>query len=308
MDNLLGAATNKSSNGVNPADLIKDGSAESFVADVMETSMTVPVIVDFWAPWCGPCKQLGPLLEKVVREARGAVRMVKINVDENQTLAGQLRVQSVPTVYAFKGGRPFDAFTGALPESQIRSFIQKLTAGVDAPLSMAELVEQANVALAEGDLQSAGALFQEILSEEPENTAAIGGLIRTLVAAGDFETASAYLAQIPEKLAQSGAIAAARTALELATSAQAVGPLAQLRQLALENPDDPQARFDLALGLYAAGETEQAIDELLDLFLRNRTWNEQAAKTQLLQIFEALGHDHPLTLSGRRRLSTLLFS
>ena len=308
MDTLIGAAANKSSNGGNPADLIRDGSTETFVADVIETSAKVPVIVDFWAPWCGPCKQLGPLLEKVVREARGAVRMVKINVDDNQTLAGQLRIQSVPTVYAFKGGRPFDAFTGALPESQIRSFVQRLTAGVEAPPSMTELVEQANLALADGDLQVAGDLFQQILSEEPENTAAIGGLIRTLVAAGDFETASAYLAQIPETLARHADIGAARTALELATSAQSVGPLADLKRQASENPNDPQACFDLALGLYAAGETEQAIDALLDLYRTNRTWNEQAAKTQLLQIFEALGFDHPLALSGRRQLSSLLFS
>jgi len=308
MENLIGAAANKSANGKSSADLIKDGSSETFVADVMETSMQVPVIVDFWAPWCGPCKQLGPLLERLVRDARGAVRMVKINVDENQTLAEQLRVQSVPTVYAFKDGRPFDAFTGARTEGQVRTFIQRLTAGVDAPPSMAELIEHANQALADGDLQAAADLFQQILAEEPENTAAVGGLIRTLIAAKEFETASAYLAQIPDTISKHSDIVAAKTALELATSAQTIGPLADLRRQVEENPNDPQARFDLALGLYAAGEAEQAIDELLDLFVSNRTWNEEAAKTQLLQIFEALGFEHPLALSGRRRLSSILFS
>ena len=304
MDTLIGASSNTAS----LADLIKDGSTETFVTDVMEVSATIPVIVDFWAPWCGPCKQLTPLLEKVVREARGAVRLVKINVDDNQTLAGQLRVQSVPTVYAFKAGRPFDAFTGALPESQIRSFVQRLTAGIEAPPSIAELVEQANLALTDGDLQSAAHMFQQILSEEPENPGAIGGLIRTLVAAEDYDTARAYLGQIPEKLAQHGDIAAARTALDLATSALALGPLDALKQKVAQDPNDLQARFDLALGYYAAGNAEQAIDDLLNLYRANRSWNDQAAKTQLLQIFEALGFDHPLTLSGRRQLSSLLFS
>ena len=308
MEFMLGENTAPTSHGAGPADLIKDGTTESFVADVIQASAQMPVIVDFWAPWCGPCKQLTPLLEKLVREARGAVRLVKINVDENQDLAGQLRVQSVPTVYAFKGGRPFDAFAGALPESQLRTFMQKLTAGLETPPSMAELLEQANQSLAEGDLPAAADLYQQIMAEEPENSAAIGGLIRTLVAAKDFETAAAYLSQIPEKLANSGPIAAARTALELAISAQKLGPLTALAQAVDSNPNDFQARFDLALGLYAAGEAEQAIDHLLELFRLNRTWNDGAAKTQLLQIFEALGFDHPLSLSGRRQLSSLVFA
>ena len=308
MDSLIGSSANQSHLGASAADLIKDGSTESFVADVMEASASVPVIVDFWAPWCGPCKQLTPLLERIVREARGAVRMVKINVDENQNLAAQLRVQSVPTVYAFKDGRPFDAFTGALPESQIRGFVQRLTAGADAPPSIADMVAAANQALTEGDAQAAADLFQQILSEEPDNPAAMGGLIRTLVAVGQVDTAKAFLDRVPGNLTNNADIAAARTAVELALSSQAVGPLDDLKRKADAAPNDPQARFDLALGLYAAGQTEDAIDVLLDLFQSHRAWNEQAAKTQLLQIFEALGHEHPLTLAGRRRLSSLLFA
>ena len=307
MDILLGASSGAPVDGAAANDLIKDGTAENFGVDVVEASATVPVIVDFWAPWCGPCKQLTPLLEKLVREARGAVRLVKINVDDNQTLAGQLRVQTVPTVYAFKAGRPFDAFTGAQSESQLRSFFQRLTAGVEAPPSMAELIEHANLALADGDLHTAADIFQQILTEEPDKCAAIGGLIRTLVAAQDYDTARSYLGQIPDKLAQHGEIAAARTALELATSALALGPLDALKQKVAQDPNDLQARFDLALGLYAAGDAEQAIDDLLDLYRSNRAWNDQAAKVQLLQIFEALGFDHPLTLAGRRQLSSLLF-
>ncbi len=309
MDSLIGSTTpSHMGQKAAAADLIKDGSAETFVVDVMEASKTVPVIVDFWAPWCGPCKSLGPLLEKVVREARGAVRMVKINVDDNQVLAEQLRVQSVPTVYAFKDGRPFDAFAGALPETQIRSFIQRLTAGGDAPPSIADMVSLANQALTEGDAQAAADLFQQILEEEPDNSAALGGLIRTLVSVGQLDTAAEYLARIPETLTPNADIAAARTALDLAKSALAVGPLDDLKRKAADNPKDPQAQMDLALGLYAAGQVEEAIDTLLDLFLSHRAWNDNAAKTQLVHIFEALGHEHPLTLSGRRRLSSLMFS
>ena len=288
--------------------LISDSNADGFVTDVIEASMTQPVIVDFWAPWCGPCKQLGPLLEKVVREARGAVRMVKINVDENQQLAAQLRVQSVPTVYGFKGGRPVDAFAGALPESQLRAFVQRLTVGSTAPVSIPDMIEQAKAAMTGGDLQGALDLFQDVLGEEPENPAALGGLARCLVLAGDVDNAQAVLSQCPPAAQDHADIAAARSAIELAHSAQAAGPLADLRAKAEANPKDPQLQFDLALALYAAGEAEDAIDVLLDLFASHRTWNEDAARKQLLQVFDALGLDHPLALSGRRRLSSLLFA
>jgi len=219
-----------------------------------------------------------------------------------------LRVQSVPTVYAFKDGRPFDAFTGALPESQIRTFVEKLTAGVEAPPSIPELVAFANQALTEGDLHTAAEIFHQVLGEEPDNTAALGGRIRTLLAANELAVAKKYLAEVPPKLVNHTDIAAARSALELAESSQAVGPLDALKKKAADNPKDPQAQFDLALGLYAAGEAEEAVDVLLDLFLYHKTWNENAAKTQLLQIFEALGNEDPVTLYGRRRLSSLIFS
>ena len=301
MDTILGAATSS-------ADLIKDGSTASFAEDVIQASATVPVMVDFWAPWCGPCKQLTPLLEKIVREARGAVKLVKINVDEEQNLAAQLRVQSVPTVYAFKDGRPFDAFTGAVAESQLRSFVQRLTEGVEAPPSIADMVEAANQTLAAGHLQEAIGMFTQILTEEPENTAAMGGIVRVLVAAQELDRAKAYLDDIPSRLADKQDIAVARSTLELALSAQKVGPLDELQHKVDADPADHAARFDLALALYAAGQVESAIDQLLELFRRDRNWNEQAAKTQLLQIFESLGFEHPLALSGRRQMSALMFS
>ena len=310
MDSLFGTKGPAPHGAASPStgDLIKDGSAETFMADVIETSMTVPVIVDFWAPWCGPCKQLGPMLERLVREARGAVRMVKINVDDNQTLAGQLRIQSVPTVYAFKGGRPFDAFAGALPESQLRSFIQKLTAGQQVPVSIGDMVAAANQALADGHPDAAIDIFQQVLQEENENPAALGGLIRALVALGDIDSAKAVLAQVPPQLANNADIAAARSAIELVGQAAKVGPLAELRRQVSEEPGNMQVRFDLALAYYAAGEIEVAMDELLEIFRLNRAWNEDAARKQLVQIFDALGPTNPLTVSGRRRLSSLMFS
>lgn len=289
-------------------DFIKDGSGATFVADVIEASMTHPIVVDFWAPWCGPCKQLGPMLEKLVREARGAVRMVKINVDENQDLAAQLRVQSVPTVYAFKGGRPFDAFAGALPESQLRAFFQKLTAGQEIPVSVADMIAAANQALTDGHAEAALDVFQQILQEENDNTAALGGLVRALLALGEVDNAKAVLDQIPPELAAHADIAAARSALDLVDQAAKVGPLAELRRVVSEDPTNHQARFDLALAYYAGGEIEVAMDELLEIFRRQRTWNDDAARKQLVQIFDALGPAHPLTQAGRRRLSSLMFS
>lgn len=291
-----------------PGDLIKESTTATFVADVIETSKKVPVIVDFWATWCGPCKQLGPALEKVVREARGAVRMVKVDVDKNQDLAMQLRIQSVPTVYAFKDGRPVDAFTGAQPESQLKAFVQRLVAGTDAGPTIDDYIEEAKRVLDEGDAQTAAGIFNQILQEAPDNASAMAGLLRCLMAVGQTEQAESMLKQLAPEMARHPDIAAVATALELARHAGGVGEAAELRRKVAADPDDHQSRFDLGLAYYAAGEQEAAVDELLELFRRNRAWNDDAARKQLVKLFEALGPTHPLTVAGRKRLSTLLFS
>lgn len=307
MDFIIGSGTSAAA-GPAAGDLIKDGSTATFAADVIEASLKTPVIVDFWATWCGPCKQLGPALEKVVREARGAVRMVKIDVDKNQELAAQLRIQSVPTVYAFANGRPVDGFTGAQPESQLRAFVQRLTKGTAQP-SLAELLEEAKALLAGGDAETAAQAFQQILGEDPNNGPAMAGLLRCLMAVGDFDSVAQMLGQLPPELAKHAEVAAVKTALELQKSAAAgAGEAAGLRRRLADNPDDHQARLDLAMAYYGGGEVEAAVDELLDLFGRDRAWNDEAARKQLLKIFEALGGAHPVTLRGRRRLSALLFS
>jgi putative thioredoxin len=290
-----------------PGDLIKDSSTATFVADVIEMSKSVPVIVDFWATWCGPCKQLGPALEKVVREARGAVRMVKVDVDKNQDLAAQLRVQSVPTVYAFKGGRPVDAFTGAQPESQLKSFVQRLIAGANAGPTIDDYIAEAKRVLEEGDPQTAASIFNQILQEAPDNASAMAGLLRCLMAVGQSAQAESMLARLTPELARHPEIAAVATALELARHAGGVGEAAELRRKLAADADDHQSRYDLALAYYAAGEAEAAVDELLDLFRRDRAWNDDAARKQLIKLFEAFGPTHPVTVTGRKRLSTLMF-
>ncbi|SDK51640.1 thioredoxin family protein [Paracoccus chinensis] len=292
----------------NTADFIKNVTEADFMAEVVDASMQVPVIVDFWAPWCGPCKTLGPQLEAEVARHKGRVRMAKVNVDENQMIAGQLRVQSIPTVYAFFQGRPVDAFQGAIPQSQIKAFVEKLVAlgGDDGGLGAA--LEAAEAMLAEGAALDAAETFAAILGEEPENAEGWGGLIRAHLAAGDVASAEEALEQVPPAAANAAPVEAARAQLALARQAEKAGPLADLESRVSADPADHQARFDYATALHAAGRVEEAIDQLLESFRRDRDWNEGAAKTQLLTIFDSLKPTDPLVQKGRRRLSSLIFA
>lgn len=308
MDNLIGAGA---AGGAAPADLVKDGNQQTFKADVIDPSMEVPVIVDFWAPWCGPCKQLGPLLEKVVKEARGAVRMVKINVDENQALAGQLRIQSIPAVFAFFQGRPVDAFQGAQPEGQLKQFVARLAklAGELPASPIDEAIEHAEAAIEAGDHATATEIFGQVLEHEPENLKAIGGIVRCLIALGEIEQAAEFLGRAPKDKQNDPVIAGARAQLDVAQSGRkAAGQSDALRARVDANPKDHEARVELAQALFATGDKEGAIDQLLESIRINRAHNEEAARKQLVTFFEAMGPTDPLTLSARRRLSSLLFS
>jgi putative thioredoxin len=295
--------------GAAAAAAVKDVTTASFMAEVVDASFDQPVIVDFWAPWCGPCKQLGPILEKVVRGANGAVRMVKLNIDENPEIAQQMRIQSIPAVYAFKDGRPVDGFVGALPESQVKQFVQRLGGGGGGPSPVDEALAMAKEAVQTGDHASAVALYSQILQHEPEHIEALGGLVRALVARGELDQAQQALARVPKESANHADIVAARAALELAEQAQkAMGSAGKLRARLEQNPDDHEARLELATALFGSGEREAAVDELLNLYKRDRNWDEGAARKQLVKFFEAMGPTDPLTLSARRRLSSLMFS
>lgn len=297
---------NTEANG-SSADLVKDITEAEFAAEVIAASQETPIIVDFWAPWCGPCKTLGPMLEEAVGAAGGKVRMVKVNVDENQQVAAQLQIQSIPTVYAFWQGQPVDGFQGALQGSQVKEFVSKL-ADLKGADGLSAAIEAAEEMLTEGAAVDAAQTFAAVLGEEPNNAKAYSGLVRAHLAMDDLDQAEAILNGAPAEISGSAELEAAHAQLELAKQAANAGPVAELTATVEADPGNLQARFDLAQALYADGQTEAAVEELLELFKRDREWNDAAAKAQLFTIFEALQPQDPIALNGRRRLSSMIFA
>ena len=306
--NAGGTAT-VAQNTPSASQIVKDSDTANFMSDVIEASKTVPVLVDFWAPWCGPCKQLGPLLEKIVTEAGGKIRMVKVDIDANQQLAQQMRIQSIPAVFAFADGQPVDGFMGALPESELRTFIDKI---ISSHGGQAEQIEQlltaAEAALDSEAADQAMAMFEQVLQLEPENGRAIAGMAKACIAAGDLDGARELLAVIPPSLVNDAHVSGALAALTVAETPVDDGEIARLREAVAANEADYQSRLDLSIALNAAGQEEAALDNLMWLIEKDRAWNDDAARKQLLLFFEAWGPTHELTLSGRRRLSSILFA
>jgi putative thioredoxin len=303
LSGLMGSSGAPKSDGA----LIKDSDTQHFMEDVIQASRAQPVIVDFWAPWCGPCKQLGPMLERVVRNAGGKVRLVKINVDENPELAQQLRIQSLPTVYGFRGGQPVDGFAGALPESQIKVFVERLV-GPLGPGPTEVGLEQAKEAAAAGQLDVAARIYEQLLREDPGNAEALAGLARSEIARGRLAAAREILDRVPKEHANHVEVDGARAALSLAEEAGTLADPGQLNARLAADENDHEARLDLATVLFLRGQVEAAIEHLLAVVRKDREWGDQSARKQLLKFFDALGPQHPATVSGRRKLATILFS
>jgi len=289
------------------ADVVKDTTTQGFMKDVIEESKRQPVLVDFWAPWCGPCKQLTPILEKAVKAAKGAVKLAKMNIDEHPAIPGQMGIQSIPAVIAFVNGQPADGFMGALPEAQVNAFLERLTKG-KVGAEEKDLLKTADEALVGGNPGAAAEIYAELLSQDSANVHALAGLARCYVETGALEQAKQTLAMVPEAKRNEAPVAAARAALENAEQAKSVGPLTELEGKVLANPLDHQARFDLAVALNAKGKRADAVNQLIEIVRRDRKWNEDGARKQLVQFFEAWGPTDEATVDGRKRLSSILFS